>query len=466
MVIGLLLLVVVGGFGPTRFFEPILPSYNYAILVSKNTYNDPDWRVVVDSLVARHNGKVFIYENSPWEVKDEVAAYYPDYIAYVCQIPEASPSFVQSHAWPFSRALDSDPYGDAAWGIITGCDASDALKLVTGPRELVVKTVLSGTGCSDANFYPQGIGTDEATYGRYHIKYPDSIKPTQYNDGPTDRTEWLVDMLNGDSLIFDDSVDIFYTSGHGSPTSWQLHYPSSGLEGFFRSDGIGHLYGDPYSGPDIDILSDNPKIYLALGNCLVGQVNGPNCMVPAWIRSAGAKLVTGYVVYENRYSYQHGATKAYFCKQDHYPWGLAFFLGNIVFRFDLDNNTPGIGSPPDFNGSGLYGDPAFDARVPEGPQYVYDTLPYTKELEIKPGVTRDTITFRIVMNKDGKPGFTGKWGNRSPIVLFPGFRCRNIEVIDHNCIKTVVEDNFALMYIWYKDQPPLPKGTERHVTFV
>jgi len=30
----------------------------------------------------------------------------------------------------------------------------------------------------------------------------------------------------------------------------------------------------------------------------------------------------------------------------------------------------------------------------------------------------------------------------------------------------VVEDNFALMYIWYKDQPPLPKGTERHVTFV
>ncbi|RKX68933.1 hypothetical protein DRP53_09635, partial [candidate division WOR-3 bacterium] len=332
------------------FFEPILPSYNYAILVSKNTYNDPDWRVVVDSLVARHNGKVFIYENSPWEVKDEVAAYYPDYIAYVCQIPEASPTFVQSHAWPFSRALDSDPYGDAAWGIITGCDASDALKLVTGPKQLEIKTCLGETSSSNVNYYPQGIHSSEATYGWYQIKYPDSVKATTYTDGPTDRTEWLVDMLNGDSLIFNDSVDIFITSGHGLPTYFQLHYPSPGLEGYFRSDGIGHLYGDPYSGPDIDILSDNPKIYFALGNCAVGEIHNAGCFVPAWIRNGGAKLITAYTMHEGRYSYQHGATKAYFCKQDHYPWGLAFFLGNIVFRFDLDNNTPGIGSPPDFNG--------------------------------------------------------------------------------------------------------------------
>jgi len=447
------------------FLDPLQPYYNYAIVVSEATHGDPAWREVVDSLCIRHNGKVFVYPNTVWDVKDSVAAYNPDYIAFVCQIPEASPTFVQYHAWPFSRQLDADPYGDAAWGIITGCDAADALKLVTGPREIEVKTVLGGTSSCYANYYPQGIATYEGTYGRYNLKYPDSIKNVQFNDGPTDRTEWLVDMINGDSLIFEDSVDIFYTSGHGSPTNWQLHYPTSGLEGYFRSDGTGHLYGDPYSGPNIDILSDNPKIYFALGNCLVGQVNGPNCMVPAWIRSGGAKLVTGYVVYEGAYSYQHGATKAYFSLQDHCPWPIAFFLGNIVFKFDLDNNTPGIGSPPDYNGSGLYGDPALDARIPEGPGFVYDTLLYTKELEVKPGVTKDTITFRITMNKDGRPGYDGKWGHRSPIVLFP-FRCKDIEIIDHNCIKVLVQDNFALMYIWYQGQPELPQGTERHVTFL
>jgi hypothetical protein len=132
----------------------------------------------------------------------------------------------------------------------------------------------------------------------------------------------------------------------------------------------------------------------------------------------------------------------------------------------MANNTPGIGYPPDLNGSGLYGDPAIDARIPEGPAYTYDTLLYTQELIVHEGVQRDTITFRITMNKDGNPGYTGKWGYRSPICLFP-FRIDpdSIEIIDTNADTSVIMDNFALMYIWHQGQDPLPAGTQRWVTF-
>lgn len=440
--------------------------YRYAVIISSTTLADPDWAEVVDSLVARHSAQVFSYTSNVWETQAQVSEFQPDYIGFVCQVSEANYSFVTSSFWPYIRQLDTDPYPDAIGGIITGCDATDALRIVTGPSQLTIKTMLGGTSSCNVNYYPQGIGTNEATYGAYYLKHPDSVKAVTYTDGPTDRTEWLVNMLNGDSLIFGDSVDIFVTSGHGNYNIWQMHYPTSGLEGFFRSDGTGHLYGDPYSGLNIDIISPHAKIYFGLGNCQIGRILNTGSMAPAWIRNGGAYLYTGYVINEGSYSYQHGATKAYFSLQDHYSWPTAFMLGNCCFVFDLANNTPGVVSPPDLNGSALYGDPAIDARIPEGSGYTYDTLLYTKELIVNEGAERDTITFKITMNKDGKPGYTSKWGFRSPICLFP-FRIDpdSIEIIDTNADTSVIMDNFVLMYIWYQGQAELPAGTERWVRF-
>ena len=435
----------------------------YAIVVKSSTLSNSDWAEVVDTLVAKYDGRVFTYSSSISETKAQVAEFIPDFIAFVAPIPEPTPSFVKK-VWPYTRELDSDPYGDAVWGIVTGVDAADALRIVSGPRHLDIKTMLGGTVSCNVNYFPQGISTLEGTdYGIYYVKYPDSVKTVKYTDGPRDRTKWLVDMINGDSLIFGDTVDIFVTSGHGSSNSWQMHYGSPNYEGFFRSSGNGYLYGDPYSGSNIPIVSSHPKIYFGLGNCNIGQINNAGCMAPAWIHSGGAYLYTGYVITEGRDSYQHGSAKAYFCLQDHYSWPKAFFIGNLAYCFDIRNNTPGIPGSRDYNASALYGDPGLDARVPD--EGIYDTLLYTPELIVNEGTTRDTITFKITMNKEGKPGFSGsKWGYRSPIYLFP-FRVDSVEVISTDAIKHVIMDNFVLMYIWYKDQPSLSAGTQRYVTF-
>jgi hypothetical protein len=169
--------------GDFEIYYSTMQEHRYAVIVSSTTLADPGWAEVVDSLVARHSAQVFTYTSNIWETQTQVGEFQPDYIGFVCQISETSPSFVQNSFWPYIRQLDSDPYPDAISGIITGCDATDALSIVTGPSQLTIKTMLGGTSSCNVNYYPQGIGTNEATYGTYYLKHPDSVRATTYTDG-------------------------------------------------------------------------------------------------------------------------------------------------------------------------------------------------------------------------------------------------------------------------------------------
>jgi hypothetical protein len=442
--------------GIVLWIMPIeLWAVDYAIVVSNSTYGEAGWHAVVDTLAARHDGEVFTYNSDIWEAQSGLTDASPRYICFVAKPLDASASFVQQ-VWQLTRALDDDIYGDAIWGIITGYNSHDAMRLARGPAGFDVKTIVGGTMSCDLDYYPQGIATDEGTYNHIRIKSLDGtvVDTVDADLCPTDRTEFLVNHINSDT------VDMFVTSGHGNYNEWQLHYPNVGLEGFFRSSG-GQVYGDPYSGPNIDINSVNPKIYFGLGNCYIGKIQNMDSMAPAWIHTGGASLYTGYVIAEGSYSHQHGGTKAYFARQAHYTWPEAFFLANQALVFDIENHTPGT-NPPDRDGSALYGDPAIQARMSE--EGVHEPLLYTQSIDISPGFPRDTITVSITMNKEGCPGYDGKWGNRHPAVLLP-YRIRSPQVIDTNALQTVITENFVLMYVWYQGQPPLAQGEERHVTF-
>ena len=442
--------------------ESSLVTNPYAVVIKQSTYNNPDWQAVADTLLARYRGQLFIWNSSLNEVQSDVADSHPIHIGFVCELTTASPGFVQNSVWPFTRALDSDPYCDAVWGIITGYNAEDALNLVSGPTGFEVKTCLGGTSSCNVNYFTQGIATNEAIYGEYYVKNPDYLETTTYTDGPTDRTEWLVTMINNGIDIFNyDPVDIFYTSGHGNYNQWQLHYPSSGSEGYFRSSN-GQVYGDPHSGSNININSDNPKIYFGLGNCYIGKIINGSCMAPSWIHTGGAYQYTGYVIPESGSSHQHGGTKAYFYRvARNNTWAEAYFLANQALKFDMINGTPGA-NPPDLNGSALYGDPGMQVKMSN--EGVFQQPLFTSELNVNAGIEKDTVTFKITMNRQGNPGYTSKWGERHPAIILP-FRAENIEIIYTDAMAVVIEDNFALMYIWYQGQAPLTEGETREVTF-
>ncbi len=448
--------------GDFTIFYQEARAITYAVVVKQSTYDQPDWAAVADTLIARYQGQLFVWNSSLSEVQAAVGAFRPTHIAFVCEALTASAGFVQNNLWPFTRALDADPYCDAVWGIVTGYNAEDAMRLSTCSG-FTVKTVLGGTNCCDAGYFPQGIASSEGTYNRYSVKRLDSPGTVAYTDGPTDRTEWLINMINDGIEMFDNApVDIFMTSGHGNHNEWQLHYPTSGNEGFFRSAN-GQLYGDPRSGPNINANSVNPKIYLALGNCYVGKIQSMNSMAPAWIHTGGACMMTGYVIPEGSDSHQHGGTKAFFARQGLYTWPESFFLANQNLYFDIQNQTPGT-DPPDLNGSALYGNPALYARLNVTAGVIPGSM-YNEEVQVVQGAGRDTVTVRITMNRQDSPGYNGKWGNRHPTVLFP-FRADDVEIVSHNCLDVKVMDDFALLYVWYQGQEQLPAGATREVVFI
>jgi zinc protease len=422
----------------------------YGIVVSEETARVSEWAQVVDALRTKYDARVFTYGADVWEVQNGLSAYAPTHVAFVSQPLEATDVFV-GKVHRLTRVLDDDPYGDAIWGIVTGYTAEDALRIVN-TKGFRVRKILSGTS-SGRNWFPyvqEGIATSESTYNKMWVKYPDGTIVDTLTC-PTDRTTFLVDHLNTNTF------DMMITSGHGETRKWQLHYPDVGQEGFFMS-AFGRVYGHPYADPDVDIVSTNPKIYFGLGNCYIGKITNVHSMPLAWIHSGGAVLYTGYVIPEGRDSYQLGGIPAYFFIQDHYTWPEGFYLNNQALLFDLENKTPGT-NPPDRDGAALYGDPGLDARVEPVRPPLYD-----KTVTVASGGERDTVTVRIRMNEEGKPGFTSKWGNRHPIALLP-FRVKDVRIESTDAYRAEVTDNFALMYVWKKEDAPLQKGEERSVTF-
>ena len=115
------------------------------------------------------------------------------------------------------------------------------------------------------------------------------------------------------------------------------------------------------------------------------------------------------------------------------------------------------------DGSALYGDPALNVRLDLNAGTIPGSL-YSQEILHSPGFSQDTVTVRVTMNREGSPGYTSKWGNRHPTVLFP-FRAYDIEVLFQNCMSVVVMDNFALMYVWHQGMGEFPAGTSWELVF-
>ena len=444
---------------------------NYAIVVSETTYGLPGWHAVVESLVVRHDGSVFTWQDSVTEVKDELASFQPDYIAFIGQrVTEISQAFVLK-VWQLTRELDADPYGDAIWGVITGYDYDDALRVVQH-QTLQVKTCLGGTNCTWDTWFYQGISTFEAQYNRIRFKMPDTtfvIDTVCPPRCPDDRCTLLVNYLNDgidDTIMgytIQGPVDYFVTSGHGNVNLWQLHYPDPGVEGYFRSL-TGQVYGDPYASADRDINSSNPKIYNAMGNCLVGNPNSSSNMPYAWLHTGGAIAMTGYMP-TTVYGYMlWGLGSLFQMLQDTYTYAETFFVNNQELIFDRINNTPGTtptGLDYDRNACCYYGDPGAEIRM-----YPWREPWWTQGLEISVGQTQDTITFWIQANYDSvDPGFSGVSGRRHPFAFLP-YRYDSAMVIDSNCYQAVITDNFVLMYCWKQGDQRLANGETRWVTFV
>lgn len=363
-------------------------SADYAIVVSASTESDPGWRKVVQTLAKQHAGAVIRYTNEVAQSLPGLRSTKARVVCFVAAPQEASlPYVVQVHR--LTRKLDADPYPDCRWGILTGLNAGDALRIAETPDPLIVRRVAGGTEFSMESV-SEGVWYDELKAGHSVRKTSDG--KVQDLRGTNDSTAGIV------STLTSWKPDLFITSGHATQRAWQIGY---GFAGGFLLSTNGHLLAKDPTGKIAEIQSDHPKIYLPVGNCLMGHIDGPDAMALAWMHSAGVRQMTGYVM-DTWYGYAGWGVLDYFVEQPgRFTLAEAFQANNIALidrlvRFfprlagleapeDADMKSPelnqlgtaaqseglgikdGFGLLYDRDFQAFYGNPAWEARLAPGP---------------------------------------------------------------------------------------------------
>jgi zinc protease len=328
----------------------------------------------------------------------------PRYLAIVAHWQECGEPFVrQVHR--LTRRIDpTHPFGDVAWGVITGHDEDSARTMAAVEAPLAIRRVVSGSVEGvDLRAFHSGVAVNELV--QHHGKQKGGPR-TGTGDDAEGGEDWEVPadatmLLKRE--IEDPRTDLIVTSGHARETEWNIGFgfPGGqfrpGDDGTMRAFGVGSATGpdailpgeggatllpvDPVDGVPIT-ANGRPRVYSAAGNCLMGHVNSEHCMALAWFRSCGVRQMVGYTVPTwfgfagwgvHRYLFGNvGAltfAESYFANQQALQLRLLQVESSLRVSGDaagsrdsrLEAEQEGLAF--DSDATVLFGDPAWEARI-------------------------------------------------------------------------------------------------------
>ena len=403
---------------------------SYAVVVKKSTAEDAQWQKVVTALKEKHNASVITYDASADESLDALKQVFPSYTCFVAKPEETGREFV-AQVHQLTRKLDDDPYTDTFWGILTGYNADNALAIASHSEPLVVNKVVSGTEFA-TEMVTEGQWYDELVKNK-HVKKEPGGKAEQLK-GPDDTTKPLVDLLNSYK------AGLMITSGHATERDWQIGFRFR--SGQFRC-ADGRLYGLDTQSAKHPIDSPNPKVYMPIGNCLMGHIKDRHAMALAWMNSAGVTQMLGYTI-PTGYGYGGWGCLDYFVEQPgRYTFTEAFLANHHALVQRMNDPATDARTRRRLLGDrdvvAFYGDPKWSAKMAEMPKY------YDQKLAIKDGV----YTLTITPNRGGdsfKPVNTnGSQRGWRPMVEFLPHRVKDVEIVAGGDLNPVVTDDFVLV---------------------
>ena len=412
---------------------------DYAIVVSAATRADAGWADVVAALQKKHAGATVVtYTNRVQEALAALQAQFPRYTCFVATPAEATRAFVAA-VHRLTRAYDPDPYPDTFWGILTGYDARNALRIASYAEPLVIRRVLSGTPVT-LQRCDEGVWFSELDAGRVVRKAHGSHQLLP-ETGPVDSTAALVTGLN------EYNADLLVTSGHATEHDWQVGYRYR--NGQFRCQD-GQLFGLDTKGNKLPVSSQHARVYLPVGNCLMGHIDGPDCMALAFMNSAGVMQMAGYTV-PSWFGYAGWGMLDYFLEQPgRFTLNEAFIANQhaLIHRLlHVEKRSPDAkGLAYDRDVLAFYGDPAWSARMAEaasnweqvlrreGDTYTFEILPHCGEKTFAPVDTN------------------GSQRGGRPIIQFLPHRLKDIKMVKGTELNPVIAHDFILV--------PLPEHYE------
>ena len=262
---------------------------NYVVLASEAVQQDAEWLKVAEALQQKHAAELIIYKESPCETLEALRQIKPRYVAIVEKPENLGRDYViDMHL--ASREVDDDIYADFVWGMITGYDAAAAMRMVDNSTEplLIKDAVATITELKSAKWFDNYAWVDDHQKGHWGEKQGRHSEVKRDSIAPQDILRKFSDIY----AQYD--PDLVVTAAHA--TERNLEMPFS-LGNFKPKDG-GLYAEDRFTKETWDIeQSGKRKVYFAVGNCLIGNVNNTNeSMAIAWMNDANAATMVGYVV--------------------------------------------------------------------------------------------------------------------------------------------------------------------------
>lgn len=264
---------------PVAAYDPI---GEYAVVIQKDVAEDAQWAKVVDAIRLKYAElRIITFEKEPTEVALKLAVDLPDRVAFVLPPDRIGrPRVVAIHR--MMRHLDDDPYTDAVWSIITGYEPADAIAMIEINQPLLLRRGASGIGPGGIGPFSAGFATGEGQKGKFFVKTDGKVETQEFEP---DCVKPLVEGFNTKK------PQCFVTSGHATTRDWQIGYNYPGGQIRNRE---GKLYGLSTDGKSYPIDSPESKVYLPVGNCLIGDIPTRDCMATAWMHSGGVRQMFGY----------------------------------------------------------------------------------------------------------------------------------------------------------------------------
>jgi hypothetical protein len=210
--------------------------------------------------------------------------------------------------------------------------------------------------------------------------------------------------------------------------------------GFFRSR-AGQMVGEDTQSQRYEINSPNPKVYMPVGNCLMGHIDGPDAMALAWMRAVGVKQMIGYTV-PTWFGYAGWGCLDYFVEQPgRYTFAEAFLANHhaLIHRLSAAGGSDRRGLLFDRDVLAFYGDPKWEARMAEAPKA------YDQQLTVEDQRYTFTITPRRGEESFQPVNTNGSQRGWRPIVHFLPHRVTEIRIIEGEDLQPLVADDFLLI---------------------
>ena len=326
----------------------------YAVVITQDTFNKPEWKAVAETLLRKYEkaSLAVVADCSAEALRTELRRSRPRYVAFVLRPEEISRELVNT-IHRTSRMLDDDPYGDCIWGIVSGYTAADAQRIAEAKAPLIIRRLLGTTNVNAARFEHSCCITDWEGFPILEQSgYTEPVKTTFSMDTPEGQ-DIIENGVQGKfaAQLATQRPELIVTSSHA--TQFNLEMPfSKGLifsaNNRFYQLGCKQLSSFPSAlqpakegqTEALQCLADamqlpsiepdgTPRVWLACGNCLLGNALQTNqSMVITALSAYTCNQFVGYTVPSWYGAAGWGTLELFMGNTDNTTLAEAFFLNN------------------------------------------------------------------------------------------------------------------------------------------